>query len=133
MSSSNLPRSRASHALQPCDHVDLYLVLLRVGFSLPRLLPGRAVRSYRTISPLLISSEEETSGIFSVALSIGSRLPGVTWHSTLRSPDFPPLTYARSDCLTDFARMITESCRRVECCSEAPQYSYRCFIACLVR
>jgi len=38
-------------------------------------------------------------GIFSVALSVGSRLPGVTWHSTLRSPDFPPPAIAGSDCL----------------------------------
>ncbi len=29
-------------------------------------------------------------GIFSVALSIGSRLPGVTWHPAQWSPDFPP-------------------------------------------
>ena len=29
-------------------------------------------------------------GIFSVALSIGSRLPGVTWRPVRRSPDFPP-------------------------------------------
>ena len=26
----------------------------------------------------------------SVALSVGSRLPGVTWHRVRRSPDFPP-------------------------------------------
>ena len=29
-------------------------------------------------------------GIFSVALSVGSRPPGITWHPALRSPDFPP-------------------------------------------
>ena len=29
-------------------------------------------------------------GLFSVALSVGSRLPGVTWHSAQSSPDFPP-------------------------------------------
>ena len=29
-------------------------------------------------------------GVFSVALSVGSRPPGVTWHPVLRSPDFPP-------------------------------------------
>jgi hypothetical protein len=29
-------------------------------------------------------------GILSVALSVGSRPPGVTWHPALRSPDFPP-------------------------------------------
>ncbi len=28
-------------------------------------------------------------GIFSVALSVGSRPPGVTWHPALWSPDFP--------------------------------------------
>ena len=31
--------------------------------------------------------------LFSAALSIGSRLPGVTWHFALRSPDFPPSHY----------------------------------------
>ena len=29
-------------------------------------------------------------GFLSAALSVGSRLPGVTWRSTLWSPDFPP-------------------------------------------
>jgi len=29
-------------------------------------------------------------GLLSAALSVGSRPPGVTWHSTLWSPDFPP-------------------------------------------
>ena len=33
---------------------------------------------------------DRTSGIFSVALSMGSRPPGVTWHPALWSPDFPP-------------------------------------------
>lgn len=55
----------------------------------------RAVRSYRTISPLPVINyhlmdQLKTGGIFSVALSVGSRLPGVTWHSALWSPDFPP-------------------------------------------
>ncbi len=31
-----------------------------------------------------------TGGIFSVALSVDSRPPGVTWHPALWSPDFPP-------------------------------------------
>ena len=31
---------------------DSYLVLLRVGFTVPRTVTGRAVRSYRTLSPL---------------------------------------------------------------------------------
>jgi len=29
-------------------------------------------------------------GILSVALSVGSRPPGITWHPALWSPDFPP-------------------------------------------
>ena len=60
-----------------------------------------AVRSYHTFSPLpvtfppiapfcgLTTGGKVTGGIFSVALSVGSRRPGVTWHSTLWSPDFP--------------------------------------------
>ena len=60
---------------------------------------SRAVRSYRTISPLPLlqpllldkpTTARNIGGIFSVALSVDSRLPGVTWHPALWSPDFPP-------------------------------------------
>ncbi len=61
------------------------------------LVAKSAVRSYRTISPLLA----EASGIFSVALSVGSHHPDVIWRSTLWSPDFPPLIYINSYCLAD--------------------------------
>ena len=55
----------------------------------------------------------------SVALSVGSRLPGVTWRSALWSPDFPPpgtSTYVidvcrripGSDCPADSARRLSE-------------------------
>ena len=50
-----------------------------------------------------------TGGLFSAALSVGSRLPGVTWHSALWSPDFPlpPRKRADSDCLVNSpARII---------------------------
>jgi len=33
--------------------------------------------------------ERTIGGLLSVALAVGLRLPGVTWHSTLWSPDFP--------------------------------------------
>ena len=33
--------------------------------------------------------EEPFGGLLSVALSVGSRRPGVTWHRALWSPDFP--------------------------------------------
>src|SRR3546814_5336300 len=39
----------------------------------------------------------DVGGLFSVALSVGSRRPGVTWHLALRSPDFPPLLKQRSE------------------------------------
>ena len=55
-----------------------YLVLLRMGFTVPRTVTGRAVRSYRTFSPL--PAPKRLGGMFSVALSVGSRPPGVTWH-----------------------------------------------------
>ncbi len=37
----------------------------------------------------LTSPFKKTGGIFSAALSVDSRPPGVTWHLTLWSPDFP--------------------------------------------
>ncbi len=51
---------------------------------------GHAVRSYRTISPLPARPRPNIGGIFSVALSLGSRRVGVTNHRTLPSSDFPP-------------------------------------------
>ena len=78
--SSDLPRSRMGHAL-----VDLYLVLLQVGFTLPRLLPDARCALTAPFHPYLL-----LGGLFSVALSVGSHPPGVTWHSAQWSPDFPP-------------------------------------------
>ena len=50
-----------------------------------------AVRSYRTLSPLPACrlAPADVGGLLSVALSVGSRPPGVTWRPALRSPDFP--------------------------------------------
>ncbi len=64
---------------------------------MPRSVTTRAVRSYRTISPL----PAKAGGIFSAALSVGSRPPGVTWRPTLWSPDFPLLVKTNSDCLAN--------------------------------
>ena len=78
--------------------LDPYLALLRVGFTEPQAVTSRAVRSYRTISPL----PNKLGGIISVALSIDSRRPDVIWHLALWSPDFPLLnTMFNSDCLAD--------------------------------
>ena len=51
---------------------------------------GYAVRSYRTISPLPVCANEDLGGIFSAALSVGSRPPDVIWRPVLWCPDFPP-------------------------------------------
>ena len=83
--SSNLPGSPFGSDGGPRPVLP-YLVLLRAGFTVPRAVASRAVRSYRTISPLPAIA----GGIFSVALSMGSRPPGVTWRPVRRSPDFPP-------------------------------------------
>ena len=82
--SSNLPGNHVGHTLFP------YLVLLRVGFTMPSNITTDAVRSYRTISTLPALIAKHLGGIFSAALAVGSRLPGVTWHPALWSPDFPP-------------------------------------------
>jgi hypothetical protein len=71
--------------------MDPYLVLLRTGFAVPRTVTSRAVRSYRTLSPLPFQRRSAwNGGLLSVALSVGFHPPGVTWRSALRSPDFPP-------------------------------------------
>ena len=64
--------------------MDFYLVLLQAGVCNALNVTTQAVSSYLTFSPLPING-----GIFSVALSVSSRLPGVTWRPALRSPDFP--------------------------------------------
>ncbi len=60
---------------------------------MPRTVARRAVRSYRTLSPLPAPEVyfRDLGGLLSAALSVGLRRPGVTWHSALWSPDFPPL------------------------------------------
>ena len=66
----------------------LYLILLRVGFSMPRLLPAARCALTAPFHPYRVL--KEPGGIFSAALSVGSHLPGITWHPALWSPDFPP-------------------------------------------
>ena len=83
--SSNLPGNPRGPRVAKC--LFPYLVLLQVGFTVPRNVATRAVRSYRTVSPL--PAPKRLGGLLSVALSVGSRPPGVTWHLALWSPDFP--------------------------------------------
>lgn len=95
-----------------------YLVLLRVGFTLPLLLPAARCALTAPFQPYLClgSKTEAIGGIFSAALSVGSRPPGVTWHSALWSPDFPPHPPSRRktkkrcrDCSADFRRQAYAS------------------------
>ncbi len=57
---------------------------------MPRTITRRAVRSYRTLSPLPVP-KKAIGGLLSAALVVGSRPPDVIWHPALWSPDFPPL------------------------------------------
>ncbi len=57
----------------------------------------------------LTGSLRYVGGVFSVALSVGSHLPGVTWRLALRSPDFPPCSELPSDRLADSTVRITSS------------------------
>jgi hypothetical protein len=70
-----------------------YLVLLRVGFTMPLMLPPARCALTAPFHPYL-PRVRRGGGIFSVALSVDSRPPGVTWHPALWSPDFPPLPQA---------------------------------------
>jgi len=81
--SSNLPESSAGRT---------------IGF-LFGLAPGgvyRATNCCQSRGALLphpftlTGGRSRLGGLLSVALSVGSRLPGVTWHPALWSPDFPP-------------------------------------------
>ena len=74
---------------EPCGPHEVPLFGLAPGGVYPATgVTTGAVRSYRTISPLPVP--KDLGGIFSVALSVGLRPPGVTWHPALWSPDFPP-------------------------------------------
>ena len=57
----------------------------RRGLPCRRMLPPARCALTAPFHPYL-----RGGGIFSVALSVGSRPPGVTWHPALWSPDFPP-------------------------------------------
>ena len=68
------------------------------GWGLPsRAVADALVRSYRTVSAFLAWSQRAQAGVFfSVALSVGSPRPAVSWHPALWSPDFP-----RTQCVRD--------------------------------
>ena len=80
--SSNLPGSSAGHANGSLFGLAPSGVYLATNCCQPcgALLPHL----------FTLTGTEALRRLFSVALSVGSRLPGVTWHFALWSPDFPP-------------------------------------------
>src|SRR5438477_6870198 len=78
--SRGLPAARATRAGSRC-----LLGLAPTGGYRATPVARRAVGSYPTVSPLPL----DKGGLFSVALSVASRRPGVTWQSALWSSDFP--------------------------------------------
>jgi len=85
--SSNLPESSAGHAIG-------FLFGLAPGgvYHRRELLPVTRCALTAPFHPYRCprTCHGHLGGILSVALSVGSRRPGVTWHLALRSPDFPP-------------------------------------------
>ncbi|SRR5258708_1445414 len=76
----------------------LYQVLLRVGFTWPTGLPAAG----GLLPPPFHLHRSWICGcVFSVALSLGSRPPGVTRHSALWSSDFPRRDCSRRGHLAD--------------------------------
>jgi len=72
----------------------------------------------------LVRVYNKFGGLFSVALSVDSRLPGVTWRFALWSPDFPLyLTSKYSDCLINSRAKAYEIVVK-----QARAYSCLCFI-----
>ena len=86
--SSGLPGSTGGHPLPLAGRLP-YLALLQVGFAMPSLLPSPRCALTAPFHPYR-RHFWRLGGLFSVALSVGSRRPGVTWHLVRRSPDFPP-------------------------------------------
>ena len=85
LTSSNLPKSSAGHTIG-----FLFGLAPNGVYHRHKLLPVARCALTAPFHPYLTDPEEsKTGGILSAALSVGSRPPGVTWRSTLWSPDFP--------------------------------------------
>ena len=84
--SSNLPRNS-------CGHTKRSSIRSCSGWGLPchrcRHLCGALLPHHFTLTAQQVFTCR-TGGIFSVALSVGLRPPGITWHPAQWSPDFAP-------------------------------------------
>ena len=90
---SNLPGSSAGHA----DGTLFGLAPSGVYLATDCCQPCGALLPHL----FTLTGTEVLRRLFSVALSVGSRPPGITWHSALWSPDFPPPSCEGSDCPID--------------------------------
>ena len=77
--SSNLPGHRCRIAPAALGNACPYMVLLRMGFTMPVPLPVRRCALTAPFHPCR-RSVAGAGGLFSVALSLGSPPPGVTRH-----------------------------------------------------
>ncbi len=85
-----------------------YSVLLPVGFTMPAALPRAAVRSYRTLSPLLPRPGPKTGcrfgGLLSVALSLGLPPAAVSRHRVSMEPGLSSIERGAGACPNDSGR-----------------------------
>src|SRR5918996_4457449 len=92
--SSSLPAAgpSSSRNWDRCGpHLAAYLALLRLGVTVPPMLPPArwALTPPFHPYPASPSCEGWQGGLLSVALSVAFRRPGVTWQPALWSSDFP--------------------------------------------
>jgi hypothetical protein len=99
--SSNLPGSSAGHANAP-----LFGLAPSGVCHATRRCPRARCALTAPFHPYHACLATPFGGLFSVALSVGLRRPGVTWHSALWSPDFPRDACASRDCLADSTTIL---------------------------
>ena len=92
---SDLPGSQRGPRFVAMQHTSLF------GLAPSGVYPATGVDRRGALLPHLFTLTTtaqigQCGGIFSVALSVGSRPPGVTWHCVLWSPDFPLRVLRRS-------------------------------------
>jgi len=96
IASSDLPGSLLRHAVQATPACSPIWSCFERGLPCRGVLPPARCaltapfHPYRPFGQRPKPDPSRFGGIFSVALSMGSHPPGVTWRSAIRSPDFPP-------------------------------------------
>ena len=81
---SNLPRSLLGFTIRLISYTPLFGLAPGGVY-----LAAKCHHSRGALLPHHFTLTSKAGGIFSVALSMGSHPPGVTWHPIRRSPDFP--------------------------------------------